>query len=48
LHTPSKVDGSVQFGLDVRLPDMLVGAIAACPVFIKAINRRSPSTASRR
>jgi isoquinoline 1-oxidoreductase beta subunit len=28
-----KVDGSAQFGIDVRVPDMLVGTIAASPVF---------------
>jgi isoquinoline 1-oxidoreductase subunit beta len=43
LDTPPKVDGSAQFGLDVRLPDMLVGTIAACPVFggkLKALDER--------
>ncbi len=33
LDTPPKVDGSAQFGIDVRVPEMLVGTIAACPVF---------------
>jgi isoquinoline 1-oxidoreductase beta subunit len=33
LDTPPKVDGSAQFGIDVRVPDVLVGTIAACPVF---------------
>jgi len=33
LDTPLKVDGSAQFGIDVRVPDMLVGTIAASPVF---------------
>jgi isoquinoline 1-oxidoreductase beta subunit len=32
LDTPSKVDGSAVFGLDVRLPGMLYAAIAQCPV----------------
>jgi isoquinoline 1-oxidoreductase subunit beta len=32
LDTPSKVDGSAEFGLDVRLPGMLYAAIAQCPV----------------
>jgi isoquinoline 1-oxidoreductase subunit beta len=31
LDTPSKVDGSAQFGLDVKLPGMLCAAIALCP-----------------
>jgi len=32
LDTPSKVDGSAEFGLDVRLQGMLYAAIAQCPV----------------
>jgi isoquinoline 1-oxidoreductase beta subunit len=32
LDTPSKVDGTAEFGLDVRLPGMLYAAIALCPV----------------
>ena len=31
LDTPSKVDGSAQFGIDVRLPDMLYAALAQPP-----------------
>ena len=31
LDTPSKVDGSAQFGLDVKLPGMLYASIALCP-----------------
>ncbi|HEY6823580.1 MAG TPA: xanthine dehydrogenase family protein molybdopterin-binding subunit, partial [Steroidobacteraceae bacterium] len=31
LDTPGKVDGSAQFGLDVKLPGMLHAAIALCP-----------------
>ena len=30
--TPAKVDGSAQFGIDVRLPGMLYGAFAQSPV----------------
>ena len=33
LDTPSKVDGSAQFGLDVRLPGMLFALVARPPVF---------------
>jgi isoquinoline 1-oxidoreductase beta subunit len=32
LDTPSKVDGSARFGIDVRLPGMLYAAVARCPV----------------
>ncbi len=30
---PAKVTGEAQFGIDVRIPDMLYAAIAQCPVF---------------
>ena len=33
LDTPSKVDGSAAFGIDVRLPGMLYAVIERCPVF---------------
>jgi isoquinoline 1-oxidoreductase subunit beta len=33
LDTPAKVDGSAQFGIDVRVPGMLVAVVARCPVF---------------
>jgi len=33
LDLPAKVDGTAQFGMDVRLPAMLYAAIAQCPVF---------------
>jgi isoquinoline 1-oxidoreductase subunit beta len=32
LDSPSKVDGSAQFGIDARLPNMLIAAVAASPV----------------
>lgn len=32
LDVPPKVDGSAQFGLDVRLPDMLYAAVRLCPM----------------
>jgi isoquinoline 1-oxidoreductase beta subunit len=33
VDTPSKVDGSAAFGMDVRVPDMLYAVIARCPHF---------------
>jgi isoquinoline 1-oxidoreductase beta subunit len=33
LDTPGKVDGSITFGIDVRLPNMLYAVVERCPVF---------------
>ena len=33
LDTPGKVDGTAIFGIDIRVPDMKVAAVSACPVF---------------
>src|SRR5579871_5808327 len=33
LDTPSKVDGTAEFGIDVRLPGLKYAVIARCPVF---------------
>jgi isoquinoline 1-oxidoreductase beta subunit len=33
LDSPSKVDGSAKFGIDVRLPGMVYAVVARCPVF---------------
>jgi isoquinoline 1-oxidoreductase beta subunit len=41
LDTPAKVNGSAGFGVDVRVPDMLVGSVVICPVFggkLKAVD----------
>src|SRR5437660_11042390 len=41
LDTPSKVDGSAQFGIDVKVPGMLVASIERSPVLggrIKRVN----------
>ena len=32
LDTPAKVDGTAEFGIDVKLPGMLYAALAQCPV----------------
>ena len=32
LDTPKKVDGSAQFGIDVKVPGLLVALVARCPV----------------
>lgn len=33
LDTPLKVNGKAVFGIDVKVPDMLVATVAQCPVF---------------
>src|SRR6059036_1392602 len=33
LDTPPKVDGTAEFGIDVKVPGMLVAVVARCPVF---------------
>ncbi len=33
LEAPEKVNGTAQFGIDVRLPGMKIATVAACPVF---------------
>ncbi len=44
LDTPGKVDGSAEFGLDVKLPGMLHAALAQCPVLggkLKSLDSRA-------
>jgi isoquinoline 1-oxidoreductase subunit beta len=31
LDTPQKVDGAMQYGIDIRVPGMLVACVSACP-----------------
>ena len=33
LETPLRVNGTATYGIDIRLPGMLYGAVKACPVF---------------
>src|SRR5262249_2538468 len=33
LDIPSKVNGTATFGMDVKVPGMLLGTVLACPVF---------------
>jgi isoquinoline 1-oxidoreductase beta subunit len=33
VDVPSKVNGSAQFGIDVRVPDMVFAVVARCPTF---------------
>ena len=47
LDIPAKVDGSAQFGSDVRLPGMLYAAIAQCPVFGGTRDDRTTRTKAR-
>jgi isoquinoline 1-oxidoreductase beta subunit len=39
VDTPSKVDGSAGYGLDVRVPGMLYAVIARCPTFGGKVSR---------
>ncbi len=39
LDTPGKVDGSAVFGIDVKVPGMLVASIERCPVLGGAVKR---------
>jgi isoquinoline 1-oxidoreductase beta subunit len=44
VDTPAKVDGTAVFGIDIRLPDMKVATVSACPVFggkLKAVDDKA-------
>lgn len=43
--TPPKTDGSLQFGIDVRLPDMLYAALRRAPTVVSRVRRFDPETA---
>jgi isoquinoline 1-oxidoreductase subunit beta len=45
LDTPSKVDGSAEFGLDVQLPGMLHAAVALCPTLGGKLGTVDPAAA---
>lgn len=45
IDTPGKLDGSAVFGADVRLPDMLFGAVRLTPVFGAEVARLDPASA---
>jgi isoquinoline 1-oxidoreductase beta subunit len=45
LDAPAKIDGSAAFGLDVRLPGMLVGAVRHCPRFGGRLTSVDPAPA---
>src|SRR5439155_2154070 len=42
---PSKVNGSAQFGIDVRIPGMLVATVVRPPVFGSQVKRFDPTAA---
>ncbi len=48
LDIPSKVDGTANFGLDVRMPGMLYAAIAQSPVFGGSVKTFNDSAARAR
>ena len=47
VDTPSKVDGTATFGIDVRLPGLRTAVIARCPRFGGQLRRHDPLPALR-
>ena len=47
LDTPGKVDGSAEFGLDVKLPGMLYAALAQSPSWAARSPQSTPPTAEK-
>ncbi len=45
VDTPAKTDGSAIYGIDVRLPDMLYGAVRLSPVYGAEVERFDPDSA---
>ena len=45
LDTPGKVDGSAQFGIDVKVPGMLIASIERSPVLGGRVKRFDPDRA---
>lgn len=45
LDVPVKIHGSAQYGIDIRLPDMLIATIAACPVLGGTLKSVDPAPA---
>jgi isoquinoline 1-oxidoreductase beta subunit len=39
--TPQKIDGSARFGIDVRVPKMLVASVERCPVYGGTVRRHN-------
>jgi isoquinoline 1-oxidoreductase beta subunit len=48
LETPLRVDGSVTYGIDVRLPEMLYAAAKASPVFLGKVRRYDATAVKNR